>query len=604
MSVVLTGDSPSVYKVAKWLGINENPDGDTEIRAGEAAEMENFRVTRDWSLQLRPGYQVIGAKTWSGTVRGVWHGRVGSENRTVFACGGAVYALNLTTGAAEQVPTDGVTITNAETRFFGFDGKLYLQNRHEYLQWDGANPITRVEGYRPLVVVASPPQGGGTELERINKLTGARRVWLSPDGSASLFRLPEKGIASVDYIKNRADGAAITAFTADLSDGTVTFTAVPVAGTSSIEIGYTHGATMRGEVEGMRFAEIFNGSADNRVFLYGDGSNRTIYSGLDYDGAERADYFPDLNVLDIGTSNTPITALIRHYSRLAVFKSDSAYSVSYGAIPLSDGRTTAAFYYTPSNRSVGNAAAGEALLVENSPRTLADDAVIEWRNYSSYAANLTSDERQAKIISQRVSSTLGEMDLGAVRTFFDRDAQEYYVFADGTAVVNGVETDTWYIYRDFDFERLFDADGELYGFTNTGEFALISRRFQNDGGRAIHAVWRSGAMAFGRDWRLKYSGRVFVTLKPEPRSFLRVGVRTNRAGTSEEKAIGSGLVGYADVSFAHWSFGTNRQPQTKKLKIRAKKFAYYQLVFDSNTDWSTVTVLSADVKFRLAGEVK
>ncbi|MDR0838571.1 MAG: hypothetical protein LBN99_02895 [Oscillospiraceae bacterium] len=604
MSVVVASSGESVYKISKWLGINENPDGDTELRAGEAAVMENFRITPDWSLQLRPGYRVIAEKTWGGEVRGAWHGRVGDSERTVFASGGALYALDLESGGATPILASGVAFTDDETRFFGFGGRLYIQNGHEYLEWDGDAPASPVAGYRPLVVVASPPSGGGTELERVNMLTAQRRVWFSPDGTAKTFRLPEGDLAAIDYVKLRATGAAITAFTADLTSGTVTFTTAPAAGTSSLEIGYTHSASMRTEVEGMRFSEIFNGSSDNRVFLYGDGTNRALYSGLDYDGAERADYFPDLNVLDIGASNTPITALIRHYSRLAVFKSDSAYSVSYGAITLPDGRTTAAFYYTPSNRSVGNEAPGEALLALNSPRTLSGGSVIEWRNYGSYAANLTSDERQAKIISSRASSTLGGLDLTAARTFFDREAQEYYVFSNGTAVVNGVATDTWYVYRDFAFKRLFLAGGELYGFTEDDEIAHLSRRYQNDGGRDIHAVWRSGSLSFGRDWRRKYSGRVFVTLKPEPRSHLRVSVRTNRSGGAEERAIASGLVGFSDASFAHWSFGTNRQPQTKRLKIRAKKFAYLQLVFESRADWNTATVLAADVRLRYAGEVR
>ena len=604
MAVVVLNDGSSVYKIARWLGINENPDGDTAVKAGEAAEMVNFRITRDRSLQLRPGYRLVGEKTWSGTLRGVWHGRVGTRDVTVFVSGGEVYVLNLQTGAASVIPRGTVAFADAPTRFFGFADKLYIQNGREYLQWDGTNAIERVEGYRPLVVVASPPQGGGTELERVNKLTGARRVWISPNGTSSQFKLPERSIASVDYITNRETGVAITSYARNLAEGTVTFTSVPAAGTSSIEIGYTVAATMRGEVEAMRFSEIFNGAADNRVFLYGDGTNRTLYSGLDYDGKERADYFPDLHVLDIGTANTPITSLIRHYSRLAVFKTDSAYSVSYGALTLEDGRATAAFYYTPSNRSVGNIAAGEAQLVENSPRTIADDAVIEWRNASSYAANLTSDERQARIISQRVAATLSDMDLTQVHTFFDRRAQEHYIYGDGVAVVNGVATDTWYVYRDFDFDRIFEVDGELYGFLNSGELAHISRRYQSDGGRAISAIWRSGAMSFGRDWRLKNSGRVFVTLKPEPRSFLRVGVRTNRDGRGLDGVVGSGLVGFSDATFHHWSFGTNRQPQTTTLKLRAKKFAYYQLVLESNTDWSTATVLAADVKFRYAGEVR
>ena len=63
-------------------------------------------------------------------------------------------------------------------------------------------------------------------------------------------------------------------------------------------------------------AEFFNGSNDNRVFLYGDGSNTTYYSGIDEYGKGRADYFPDLNEIEVG-DNSPITAMCRHWGKSA-----------------------------------------------------------------------------------------------------------------------------------------------------------------------------------------------------------------------------------------------------------------------------------------------
>lgn len=598
------GSGESIYKVTRWLGINENPDGDTGLKTGEAAELYNFRITPDGSLQLRPGCRVIADKTWSGDVRGVWSGRVGARECTVFASGGELFEIDATTGVARPILRDGVSFTDDRTEFFGFSGKLYIQNGHEYLEWDGENGAFPVEGYRPLVAVSTVPSGGGTELEQINKLCPGRRVRFSPDGTSTEFRLPESGLASVDYVKLCATGETLSAFTVDLAEGTVTFGTAPERGTNSLEIGYSHTLSRRSEVESMRFSEIYNGSTDNRVFLYGDGTNAAIYSGLDYDGIERADYFPDLNVLHIGTANMPVTGMIRHYSRLAVFKTDCAYSVDFGTVTLADGRATAAFYITPSNRNTGNELAGETRLVENSPRTISDGAVIEWRNYSSYSANLTSDERQARTISERVQATLAELDLSAARTFLDRTRREYYVFSGGTAVINSVATDTWFIYRDFDFTHLFESGGELYGFMSDGELAHISRKYQNDCGRAIKARWRSGSLAFGRDWNRKYLSRAFLTLKPEPRASITATVQSNRNGGGETSYTASGLASFCDASFEHWSFGTNRRPQTKRLKLRARKFAYLQLVLESSNDWSTATVLAADVQLRFGGEVR
>ncbi|MDR0861989.1 MAG: hypothetical protein LBN30_04345 [Oscillospiraceae bacterium] len=598
MAKVLAGDK-SVFRVRRWLGLNENPDGDTQLAAGEAAEMRNFRVTRDGNLQLRPGYRVThGERTW-GAVRGVWTGRVGETETCVFASGGHLWSLEPETGAAQQL--GGLTLTDDDTHFFGFDGKLYALTGHEYAVWDGVNAVAAVEGYRPLVAVATAPTGGGTQLEQVNKLTGARRVWLSPNGTAAAFQLPEAGLASVDYVRSRATGANL-AFTANVTAGTVTLAAVPAAGTNSVEVGYTHGTSFRAQVEGMRVSELFNGANDNRVFLCGDGSNRLLYSGLDYDGRARADYFPDLNVLDAGSANEPVTSVIRDGTRLDVFKTDSCYTVRYGTITLESGAVTAAFYLAPASRAIGNDALGQTRIVNNCPRTLWGGAVYEWRSFANYADDV--DESQTRALSGRVHATLSAMSLQGAVTFDDYTRQEYYILEGGRAVVNSYATDTWFVYTDFPFGQLFLWRGGLYGCLPTGDIAHISRRYASDGGAAISAFWRSGSLSFDAEWRRKYTPRIFVTMKPEPRGRVEVTARTNRRGDYEKLAVSSGLATLADADFRRWSFGTNREPQTAKLNLRARKFTFLQLVLESDTDWSSATIVSADIVLRRGGDVR
>ena len=55
MAKITSGAEEKVYKISEWLGLNENPDGDTRLKLGEAAAMRNFKITRDGSLQKRPG---------------------------------------------------------------------------------------------------------------------------------------------------------------------------------------------------------------------------------------------------------------------------------------------------------------------------------------------------------------------------------------------------------------------------------------------------------------------------------------------------------------------------------------------------------------------
>ena len=606
----ITGSAnEKVFQIRAWGGLNENPDGDTKLKMGEAAVLRNFRVTRDGNLQRRPGSRAIAALlpegAEAGPVRGVWNGNVGGVEQLIAACGGRLWKLWDEEAGAFIKEEIGSIETEREIHFFGFDNHLYIINGAEYKVWDG-NTLADVGGYRPLVTVSVPPSGGGETLEQVNKLCGARRCWFSPDGEKTVFQLPEKGILSLDYVKDLSTGEALdpSAYTADTEAGTVTFSQAPAMGVNTLEVGWTMAESFREQVLNMRWGELYAGSQDTRIFLYGDGSNRAIYSGLDYDGKPRADYFPDLNEVAVGDANTPITGMIRHYSRLSCFKSDSAWTIEYGAVTLADGAQTEAFYVTPVNRAIGNAAPGQVRLVLNSPRTLHGSDVYEWKNYSAYSANLTHDERQAKRISDRVYATLRQFDLKNCVCYDDNWAQEYYICYDGKALVHNYAADAWYAYEDFDAVCMANFRGELLYGTSDGRLMHFSTDYLSNDGRAIDAYWESGSMSFGQDYQRKYAAMLWVGVKPESSAEVTVTVQTDRSSSYTEKLVSSSLANFAHVNFAKWSFATNRKPQMSRLKIKAKKFVFYKLIFRTSAADSTVTILAADIRVRFTGYAK
>ena len=55
MAQITAKDNSSILKIKSFLGLNENPDGDTTLKVGEMAEMRNFRVTQDKHMKIRPG---------------------------------------------------------------------------------------------------------------------------------------------------------------------------------------------------------------------------------------------------------------------------------------------------------------------------------------------------------------------------------------------------------------------------------------------------------------------------------------------------------------------------------------------------------------------
>ncbi len=610
MADIKANSAVNVLKIKEFLGLNENPDGDTHLKTGELSKMRNFRITRDQHLQIRPGQKTVlrlqdawnalsekPAGIASPRFCGAWSGTVGGAERLLCAFGGVVFDVSLSAGTMKEIGR----CTEDETFFFGFGGKVYLLNGHEYLSWDGkdASKFQTVEGYIPTVQTATTPAGGGVLLENVNRLTGKRKVKYSPDGTATDYHLPDKEVDEVISM----EGTDIK-WTLDKAKGTVKFSSAPPKGVNTLSIIYRKGDGERAQVTRMRFAELFNGATDTRVFLYGDGTNKTLYSGMDLDkSTASAEYFPDLYEAAIGDENTPITAMIRHYSRLMVYKTDSAWSMDYNVMTTVGGGVTSAFYVIPVNRQLGNEAPGQVRLLENNPLTLDEASVWQWKATTS-SGTISSDNRNASRVSDRVRDTMGTFDLSKTVTFNRKTENEFWFLYGGRAAILNYATDTWYLYDNVPFRHMEELDGEPYGFTGDGRIVHLSRRYRNDDGAEISAYAATGSMDFDRDWLLKYSPMLFVSLQPESGARIYVNAETNRRSDYPEKLVSAGLSTFVHADFAHWSFGTNRKPQVRRVKMKVKKATFYKLIFRSVSATATATVLETDVQLRYAGKVK
>lgn len=605
----ITGSADEkVFQIQRWLGLNENPDGDTKLKMGEAAEMRNFRVTRDGNLQKRPGCRARITLEAGKPIDAIWTDGFSTVlaicNNKLFSCGETSTVLH--------------TFSSTENpHMFAFGGCVYILNGGAsagYYVYDG-NSVSAVTPYIPLVAVAVPPAGGGDLLEQVNKLTAKRRVWLSPDGNATTFQLPEKGLDSIDSAKLTADGSTVTISSSDTTNGTVTFSSAPAAGTSTIEVIYTAKTDDSETVYGMHFSETYNGSQDTRVFLYGDGSNTAIYSDINYDGQPDATYFPDLNVVRVGVSNTAITGMIRHYGSLAVFKTDGAYSIGYGTVTLANGNETAGFYVSPVNATIGLEAPGQVALVLNSPVTIFGKDVYEWKNSSYYTSNLTRDERQAKRISDRIYATLHSFDTKTCLVFDDNYNQEYYICnKDGRALVWNYAADAWYLYTDFPMYKPFSVvtspsgKTELWFGGKDGRLYHVSDSYSYDTDSTdptklnkIDCYWESGSMSFGRDYQRKSSAMLWMGFRPDAKAELDVTVLTDKEAIYPTKSLSHQLFDFEHIDFDDFTFSTSDKPQMRRLKIKAKKFVYYKLILMTNTNNSSVTVTAADIRVRYMG---
>lgn len=606
MASIQGNTNERIFTIDNWLGINQSDIGDTQLKMGEASKAWNWRITKERQLQKRPGTKTVVSLGKNMPIKGLWDGYVNRLHVLLGACDGKLYSFHSTAGEWQSEEIGSIN-TAGNVHIFGFSNKAYILAQNEYKVWDGTT-LEEVEGYIPLVRISAVPSGGGEDMENINRLTGKRRMWFSPDGEATVFVLPEKGqhMASIDSVTNLADNSLMTGYTVSTADGTVTFNSPPARGTNSIEIAWTMDVNYRQQVTAMKFSELYNSTQDTRVFLYGDGSNKCIYSEADYDGIPRADYFPDLYEMAVGDANTPITAMIRHYSALICYKKSSTYSVRYGEITLSDGTLTAAFYSQPINRSIGCNAAGQAQIVLNSPRTLYGYDLYEWKNNSSYSSNLTVDERQAKIISGRISAALKQFSIESCICYDDNYEQEYYICYDDKCLVNNYSADAWSYYIGLDV-RCMVRHGEFLVFgTSNGEIKEINYSYTSDDGKDIDCYYETGAMDFGQNYMRKYSSMMWVGISPEVNTRLEITVQTDKSSglTEKELAASVEVFDFSNVDFGNMEFDTDVRPKMRRLKIKAKKFVFYKLIFKSRNADAHATVIAYSTKVRFTGYAK
>ena len=619
-----------MFTVDKFLGINESGDGDTELKMGEASKMENFTITDAYNLSLRPGVRRIdfAGERDPAPLLAAWAGFL-EQRDLLLLCDFAdgtdrlfVYERGTDEGHTlihRQDGALGLTKANeAKVNVFTFNGDLYVMSVGHTVIYDGEQ-FVRKEPYIPLVIAGADPAGGGTTLENINLLSAKRRINFSADGTSTDYYMPNEAVGVVNITIDNVEQDVATSGKFDADTRIFTFNTAPVKGVGNVEIVYTTDSATaeaaRMQIINCTLHEEYNGSTDTRLFVAGDGSNRCYYTGVTQEGQPSALYFPAMNEVAVDMSGSSITGLVRHYSKLLVFKNDGTFSISYEPVTLTDGTTVAGVYLRPMNREFGHEIMGQLQTVNNYPRSITKDGIYEWRITSSYY----KDERYANRISDMVEYSLSMADIGKAVTCDDDYNKNYYVFLndyEGTVLVNRYELNkgnTWCIYKSELFKNvryamihggnlIFCNDTEAFQFDDdlTTDAALES------GGEPmqIKAKWESGFMHFGADFRRKYSSEIYISVQPQSNSQIIVTAETDKRSDYLEKVVENDVFQWSNVDFSTWDFNTNDRPTIERVRLKVKKFVYYKLIFRIDKPGAQGTILSVDQKIRFASMAK
>lgn len=563
-----------------FLGLNMNKTGSTNLKLGESPKMVNFKISRDYKLEKMYGY--INKYEKTSKIRAMWFGLLDTTEVFVFVCGGKVYNEDTELGS----------LTDDITRIFEFNKKLYFINGHEYKEWDGTI-FKDVEGYIPLVKVATTPNGVGTDYEPINVLTGKKRQTFSPDGTEKTFVLVENNLTSIDSVK--VDGVETTV-TKDLAKGTITFSTAPTQGVDTIEVQWTKGTGQRKLVYKNHYFQTYGLADDTRVFLYGnaDAKNRIYFSDLG-NGIPDVTYFPGNNFMDIGSSNTAVTDIQRQYDRMIINKEDSTYYSTYEQITEEN---IIAFPVYPLNKSHGARPYNQGQVLDNYVTTI-DTSIVQWTNTES------KDERNAQIISQKVQTWLNEKDLSRAVTLDYQEEKEYWLAIDNEILIYNYENGCYSLAQlPVKITTFLSYKGIIYAGTENGKIIEFSKNATAYAGETIKAEWQSGYYDFGVEEQRKTMRVLWITLKPWFKTSLDINYISDRDSGNEAKTIEKRSISYAHWNYARFTYNTQRSVKPFRVKLKAKKFAFLKLILKNEVSDEKVTVNSVAIKKIYGGEVK
>jgi len=588
---------PNPIEIDKFLGLNESV-GNTEIEIGEFSFLENFRITKNYKLQKRPGHHTLVEFATTADVQGIWQGQISGKTILLMCHGGKVYEYDLTqvttTIILADLITEGVvtelgTITDSRTCIFWFRDKIYFMNGTDYKEYDGTT-YQDVAPYIPTIVIGAPPAGGGTLFEEINLLTGQKTQLFIGDGT-TLYQLAES-VIDVDTVIASVDGVAKTEgvdFTVNRTLGQVTFGVGPV-NQATVLITWTKVTAGNADlVKNHKYAIDFGVNNDTNLFIWGNPNEKYVFR---FSGIAKANYFPANSFVGVGSTEFSITDLKPNQQNLLVFKERSTFIVQPTSNPnfeTNTGLNPFNFGYQDLNEQVGNLAPKMVQLIEDSPVSL--------DGFSMWLWGITNVElqRNSKIISDRMKLSLQVLNLANAVTFNYQNQKEYWVNVDNTVYIWNYGNDTMYKYTNIKSTQFIEYGEEIiYG--SNGTIELINENFVADNetlGDSIPCIGKLGFTDLGMLQLEKNMRDEWLSIEPASRTSVIIKFVTDRKNEEQSKELSVEyiLMDFNNIDFNDFSFLTNVNPQPKRLKGKIKKFTYLQTIFENDTNDETLTVL-------------
>lgn len=471
----------AVLSAFPGLGSGHSPN------ASCAQEVRNFRILADGSLEKRAGWRVKHALP--DTVRAFWKGTLDGEEITLAVCGEVVYRI---LEGGSTLPSGLLVSNSGRVRIFRFSDRLYLQDGNGLYVWRASSSsFEAVEPYAPLYGYNWHPTAYGEVLEEINLLSPRLRVHYFNSTATEVFRLPFSA-SRIDAI--RMDGIKPDSYS--LSSDGVTFTVAGASTATAIEVAFTrkYPSSLLPVAEsakesfvdrtvGKETLYLFGASQGYRLFVSSPVSESMQNSCASFYPNTDPLYFREEDLLNLGSTDSPITAMCRQYDRVLAFHKGGAWSLLWDkeeekldALPLLGG--------------IGCMNADSLAVLENDLLVFGAGGLFRLHSPASRPDDFSVTRLSAEIEEHLKPSRMQDVLLqvlpaeGEIRI---RDTAD----TEGLLWVRSTDEARWYCYDNIHASLLLSAD-HIPAFAKGSSICIFDDTLSTDDGSPIRAIYRSG----------------------------------------------------------------------------------------------------------------
>lgn len=589
--------SPSVItrQYRSFKGLDYSAD-ESQIDGSRSPLAVNMISDAGGWPQKRLGWRVL--RRYTGRINGIYPYRKDDGTiELIVHAGAAIYR-----DASSPVKLRDSLKDDYSTSFY-MANKLYILTGAQYLVYDGSS-VKNVsdDAYTPTTSCGMKPAGGGTAYEKVNLLSPWRYNKFTGDGETKVYQLDVKDLDDGKTVTVKVGGTELKSseFSVNYSEGKITFTtapAKPANGLDNVEIKFCKTSKLKDSTEkaeslilNCTICTTYGVSTEDRVFVTGNPKHpATEY----YSGLGDPSYFPDINYVEVGSSDWPILNYLKFQGDLVIVKEHNAqeYTVWHQSGELLSG--VAAFPLRPGVAGIGAVA-------KRGAQQLLDDAMFltprgVFARVNSVA--LVKVEQGVKCRSNRINrDILSRTDLkDAVSVVWDGyfilcfpATGECFVADSNQPQSNGGYE--WYYWKNIPARVFAQETGVLWFGTSDGRLCRLNNDVTdkegniqmdayNDDGKPIEWVWATKMDDFGNIGMFKNLTKrgCVIQFKTAVQSSCDIYLRTEKDFGVKKRSESLRQLDFEQLDFEKWTFNTLPN-NIRSLKSKVKKFQQLQVI--------------------------